>query len=124
MLLLIVFHMTACVHSSSSGRLCLCIENQFSHQDKRQKMGEKIGLGMEPTPAKFKTSAYTSGRLPDTAVLMIRDFVQTERRNLFSKLRDILGFRMTPSTEQPKGRCVWGLGLRCTFQTKHHRRRP
>ena len=30
----------------------------------------------------------------------------------FRKLRDILGFRMTPTTEQPKGRCVWALGLR------------
>ena len=30
----------------------------------------------------------------------------------FWKLRDILGFHMIPTTEQPKGRCVWGLGLR------------
>ena len=46
MLLLIVFHMTvtACVHSSSSGRLCLCIENQFSHQYKRQKKCKKTSV--------------------------------------------------------------------------------
>ena len=32
--------------------------------------------------------------------------------NFFRKLRDILGFHMTPTTEQPKGRCVWALELR------------
>ena len=30
----------------------------------------------------------------------------------FCKLRDALGFHITPTTEQPKGRCVCALGLR------------
>ena len=30
----------------------------------------------------------------------------------FCKLREDLGFHITPTTEQPKGRGVWALGLR------------
>ena len=39
-MLLIVFHMTACVHSSSSGRLCLCTENQFLIKTSDKKWGK------------------------------------------------------------------------------------
>ena len=34
------------------------------------------------------------------------------RGEFFFSMRDILGFHMTPTTEQAEGRCVWGLGLR------------
>ena len=31
---------------------------------------------------------------------------------IFLKLERYFGFHMTPTTEQPNGRCVWGLRLR------------
>ena len=46
----------ACVHLSSSRRLCLCMENQFSQEDMLKKMQQNSGpytVGIEPMPAKM-----------------------------------------------------------------------
>ena len=101
-----------------------CAKPIFSSRQVTKNAKKHIGPEIEPPPAKLYTCASTTGALPDTAIMLLRDRVQTERRKFFRKLRGILGFHMTPMTEQPKVRCVWGLGLRSTFQTEYPRRRP
>ena len=44
---------------------------------------EKNGLAIEPTLANLQTRAYTTGPPLDTAIVLLRDHVQTERRKFF-----------------------------------------
>ena len=46
---------------------------------------------------------------------VLRDHVQIGIWNFFLKIERYFGFHTpttTPTTGQPKGRCVWGMGLR------------
>ena len=69
-------------------------------------MQKKIGPGTEPTSANLQTSAYTTGPPPKTVIIWLRDHVQTERQFFFRKLRDILGFHMTPTTATKRKVCL------------------
>ena len=98
------------VHSSSSGRLCLCpppppvgtvlipyfgaaitkegggvcMEHPiFFSKPSDKKCKEKNGQGFEPTVANCKTTVFTTLPLPCTVFVMHRDHVQTEGRHLY-----------------------------------------
>ena len=77
-------------------------KTNFLSKTSGKKMQQKIGLGFESTFASTCDQACTTGPLLCTPIRLLWDHVETERRkNIFRKLTDILGFHMTPTTEQP-----------------------
>ena len=64
-------------------------------------------MEFELTVANLQPSAYTTGPMADSDIPLIRDDARTETGKIFfCKLRDAVGFHITPTTEQPKRRCV------------------
>ena len=63
----------------------------------------------EPVSFGCKTGVMTSGTLTVPDIHGSRAIYRPTGENVFRKLREILGFHVTLTVQQPKGRCVWGL---------------
>ena len=93
-------------------RLCLWIENQFSHQDRSQKVQKNSywisnhrRLYCEPGHIPLDHCRTLTYHCSGTMYRPRDEF-------FFRKFRDVLRFNMILTTQQPKGRCFWGLGPR------------
>ena len=76
-------------------------------------MIQLVTMEIEAASFNHQCSAHTNRIITAPATPLPKAHVETEGCNfLFFKLTGILGFHMTLNTQQPKRRCVGGLGTR------------
>ena len=69
-------------------------------------------VASEPSQSDFKLGHIPLDHWLTLIYMSSRTMYRPRDDVFFSKLRDIFVFHMTPTTEQPKRRYVWGLGVR------------
>ena len=74
---------------------------------------ELLGLlASEPPPMIFRPGHIPLDHWLTLTYMSSGTMYRSGDEFFFVKIERYFGFHMAPTTEQPKGRCVWGLGLR------------